>query len=366
MVDIHTDENTIRFGFGDGAEPFVVSWRWVRDHSRDDTSFDPRTSQREVDTFALGANHPSGTASVDGDNIRVVWPDDTTDSILPISMLRAVSGRSAGIERTLWRDQRDVAMAKISYAEVTGSDTGLSAWLADISRYGVGLVTNAPPEMGSVEALTKRIGYVRHTIFGGTWTLQAGLSEHADSAYGTSTLEPHTDGTYSHDAPGLQLFVCAERTGDGGESVVVDGFAAAQHLRDNDPAAFETLSTTSVPAHYIEDGVHLVAKRPTIRLDESGNLRQVTFNNYDRAPFALAPDEMEEWYRAYGAFHALVSDPSSWFTKYLTPGDALIIDNWRCLHGRLAFTGTRVFHGAYLNHEDLESSLRITEGSSNQ
>jgi trimethyllysine dioxygenase len=37
----------------------------------------------------------------------------------------------------------------------------------------------------------------------------------------------------------------------------------------------------------------------------------------------------------------------------------LVFDNWRCLHGRLEYTGTRVFEGCYHNREDFESKLRV-------
>jgi len=41
------------------------------------------------------------------------------------------------------------------------------------------------------------------------------------------------------------------------------------------------------------------------------------------------------------------------------PGRMLVFDNWRCLHGRTAFTGDRKFTGCYTNHEDLEGAYRI-------
>ena len=191
------------------------------------------------------------------------------------------------------------------------------------------------------------------------WTLSSEVVEHNDSAYSNETLEPHTDGSYSHDGPGMQFFLCDERTGRGGESVLVDGFAAATMLRESDPDSFQILTEVSVPAHYIEDGVHLVASRPTIRLDDEGNILQVTFNNYDRSPFLLEEPKMTQWYRAYSALHTLLIDESSWWKWRLEPGQALIFDNWRCLHGRMGYTGKRVFHGGYLNHEDLESKLRL-------
>jgi len=361
-ITVRAHASTLAVHFGDDDEPLTVTWRWVRDHSHDPASFDAATGQRQVDTFALPIDHPAGIATVDGDAVRVTWPDDTPDSILPIALLLDVARRSPTPDLTTWSIPDAMTAASITYDDVINSNAGRAAWLADISRFGVGLISNAPLDPAAVDALVDRIGYVRHTIFGGTWSLSSEIIAHADSAYGAETLEPHTDGSYSHDGPGMQLFLCLERTGEGGESVLVDGFAAAQQLRHDDPAAFDVLTQVAVPAHYIEHGVHLLAARPTIRLDDRGVLQQVTFNNYDRSPFVLPPTEMDEWYRAYGALHNLITDRSTWWMKYLTPGDVLIFDNWRCLHGRMAYNGTRVFHGGYLNHEDLESSLRVHAG----
>jgi alpha-ketoglutarate-dependent taurine dioxygenase len=202
------------------------------------------------------------------------------------------------------------------------------------------------------------MGYVRQTIFGGLWTLSAEVKDHGDTAYTTQYLEPHTDSTYCHDAPGLQLFNCIEFDGRGGESVLVDGFALAERLRAERPHDFETLVRTVVPGRYLEPGVHLRAERAPFRLDRRGQLEQVTFNNYDRAPFMLPPAEMAAFYRAYGAFHEAVVDQRNWLKIRLEPGLALIFDNWRLLHGRMGYTGKRVFCGCYHNREDFESRLR--------
>lgn len=348
--------------FSDGL-PLALSWLWVRDHSQDDTSFDLATQQRSVDTFSLSLDHPAGTARLEGSAVHIEWPHGEPDSILPISLLESVSGRVPAAPKTLWRSPEKISLTPVPYDAIVETTAGLDAWLSDIDRFGAGLVSGAPGDMSAVDALTKRIGYVRHTIFGGTWTLSSDVTAHADSAYGADTLEPHTDGSYSHDGPGMQMFVCSERTGDGGESVLVDGFAAAEALRESDPGSFQLLCDVEVPAHYVEDGVSLSARRPTFRLDDHGNLVQVTFNNYDRSPFVLEPTKMQAWYRAYAAFHAVISDRSTWWMHRLEPGDALIFDNWRCLHGRMAYNGVRVFNGTYLNHEDLESALRLTQHS---
>ena len=55
---------------------------------------------------------------------------------------------------------------------------------------------------------------------------------------------------------------------------------------------------------------------------------------------------------------SLANDPRLQWVHVLQPGEAMLFDNWRVLHGRKAYSGTRTLCGAYLNHEDFESRLR--------
>ena len=102
-----------------------------------------------------------------------------------------------------------------------------------------------------------------------------------------------------------------------------------------------------------------MATRPVFR-HEHGRLVQVTFNNYDRAPFRL-PGR-----RDAGVLPRAARRSSGWPTARgcsgvhpLRPGEVLLFDNWRILHGRKAYEGTRRLCGAYLNREDFESRLRL-------
>ena len=131
----------------------------------------------------------------------------------------------------------------------------------------------------------------------------------ADTAYTNLELRPHTDGTYSHDAPGLQMLHCLDFDGEGGESTMVDGFRIAAELRRRSPEQYEAARRrVAIPGQYIGDGSHLMAARPVFRHDHTGELVQVSFNNADRAPFLLPHDEMHAVYEALRAFDLIAND----------------------------------------------------------
>ncbi len=236
------------------------------------------------------------------------------------------------------------------------TQTGSNAAIDAIERDGFVVITDCPPRESSVETVAKRFGYVRRTIFGDVWTFAANAAM-ADSAYSDETLRPHTDGTYSHDAPGLQMLLCLEYEATGGESVLVDGRRIFEQIA---PEHRATLTAVSVPGEYQGDGVHLRAERPVFRVRDDV-LQQVSFNNYDRAPFRLDDAAMARFYDALRAFEALASDESMQWRRVLRPGEMLVFDNWRLLHGRTEFTGQRTMTGCYVNREDFESCLRLKQ-----
>jgi trimethyllysine dioxygenase len=341
-------------------------WLWLRDHAHDPETLHPVTQQRQLFTASLPAALRGAAARVRDDAVVVEWSDaGQPPSAIPIAFLarfREPSCAAPGpqIEPVCW-DAASIAATwpTIHHDEVLERESGVRRWLELVAVYGFCVVEGVPTRVAATESLLRRVAYVRETIFGGMWDFQADLAK-ADTAYTTLELRPHTDGTYSHDAPGLQLLHCLAFDGTGGESTMVDGFRIAADLRTTAPEHYRTLSTVEVPGHYIGDGSHLTASRPVLRHDSAGGLVQVSFNNYDRAPFLLPPDEMAAFYGALRAFEALANDPRLQWRRVLRPGQAVLFDNWRVLHGRAAYTGHRHLAGGYVNREDYESRLRTT------
>jgi trimethyllysine dioxygenase len=357
-------EKTLHIDWDDGHHSEHL-WLWLRDHSHDETTLHPDTRQRQIHSADLDPSLRSDSCTVADGEVLIVWADvEQPSSVLPVPFLmrhRSPSGPADGLtgERILW-DGGSILddWPTVEHDAVMSDDAVAHRWLELVARYGFCIVTGTPPTVAATEALARRIGYVRETIFGGMWDFQADLSK-ADTAYTNLELRPHTDGTYSNDAPGLQMLHCLAFDGTGGESTMVDGFRVAAQLRLAEPELYQVLSTLPVPGRYLGDGVHLRAERPVFRHDADGVLEQVSFNNADRAPFSLPNDDMLMFYEALRAFEQRVNDQRLQWRRVNPPGDALVFDNWRVLHGRLSYTGHRHLCGCYLNREDFMSRRRM-------
>jgi len=342
---------------------------WLRDHCHAKHSLNADTLQRQVDTFSIAENiAPAQLDIADGGRtLHIVWKHDGARSELPAAFLwnmAQTEGREPTPRRHLWdRASMGEQFPSMSLAEIMSGNEGLLKWLTLVEEYGFALATGVEPTIDATKELAKRIGYIRETIFGGMWDFTANLA-FKDTAYTPMAIGPHTDGTYSIDSPGYQMFHCLKFDGTGGESTLVDGFKVADTIRKSDPMAFEVLSSVNVPAHYLGDGVHLRAEHPIISLDHNGDFVQIAYNNYDRAPFRLPTPRMKAFYKGLKLFNQLINDPRYEVTMRLAPGTALLFDNWRTLHGRRAYQGFRWLCGAYLNKEDFDSKLRVLRSGS--
>ena len=338
-------------------------WLWLRDHSHDPETLHPVSKQRLLFTAGVPADISGERAEVEGDELVVDWVGGGT-SRLPVDFLERFRTPTPvptriEVEPVLWDSTTIYPTPAVPYDEIMASDEGTIRWLTEVAKYGFAFATGTPATREATQGLVRRVAYVRESIFGGFWEFTADL-KHADLAYTTTELLAHSDGTYSHDAPGFQLLHCLEfLDAVGGDSTMVDGFRIAAELKEKSPEQFELLSSFAIPAQYIGDGAHLMSARPAFRHDHTGRLVQVSLNNGDRAPFLLPADEMTAFYDALRAVEALANDPRLQWQHVLAPGEAMLFDNWRVLHGRKAYSGKRTLCGAYLNHEDIESRLRM-------
>jgi trimethyllysine dioxygenase len=353
----------VEVSWSDGRPSATLPLMWLRDNCP--ASQHPDTKQRLVDTFGIAADISARTITVEdqGQVLTVEWAEDGHISRFNAGFLSALRFNPDVLPVTRWtwnRDEIAAHMPSVACTAFMRDESVVKEFLEQVARVGFSFVEGVPGTPEATRGVAARIAYTRQTIFGGYWDFTANL-EHKDTAYTSMAIGPHTDGTYSLDAPGYQMFHCLAADCTGGENVLIDGFRIAEIMQRDAPADFKLLTEVAIPGQYIDEGrgVHLMARRPLFRLDDSGRLVQVSYNNYDRAPLALPPARHRALYRALATFNALCSEASLQHRRRLLPGSVLLFDNWRVLHARDAYTGYRRLAGVYLNKEDVESRLRF-------
>jgi len=339
-------------------------WLWLRDHSESVADLHPDSRQRQVDVFSNTPNNSvkKVTLNSNSKSILIHWAD-ASESRLSFELLHSTSNpifpQSNGMKSSsFWNAPSEIkSFPDMTYEELM-SDGGIKIWLSYIQKVGFVLVNETPANSEATKELMERMAYIRNSIFGGFSVWDNELESPDDTAFTSLAIEPHTDGTYLHDAPGLQTLHCIKRDSIGGENQLIDGLAIAEKMRHEYPDAFNILCEVNIPGRYIKQDTYLEAHRPLFRVNNNGDVIQVSFNNHDRAPFRLENHQMNKFYDAYKIFHNLANDSSRQFQFMLDPGKVLTFDNWRLLHARSSLTGYRQLCGGYHNREDFESKLR--------
>ena len=346
---------------------------WLRDNALDGATRSASNGQRLITILDI----PSGTrlsaadVSNAGDLAVTFAPEGKSVSFpatwLSIHAYDRRANRQPGwvaSEIETWDGLMQAKTPRIAHECGKSDGAEFGRWLSAIRRYGFGVMTGVPRESGALVDVAKMFGFVRETNYGLWFEVRAEVNPN-NLAYTHLGLQAHTDNPYRDPVPTLQLLACLENTVAGGESVVVDGFRAAQRLRDEDTKGFELLTRHCARFEYAGTaGVRLTAKRPMIELGPDGELIGIRFNNRSAAAFTDIPyEDMEGYYAAYRRFARIIEDPAMEVTFKLKPAELFIVDNTRVLHARKQFSssGTRWLQGCYADKDGLLSTLAAIE-----
>ena len=254
-------------------------------------------------------------------------------------------------------------MPGIDHAAVMAGDSALLDWLRLLRDFGIAVLRGTPRTPLSVLALARLIGPVRTTNFGEHFDVVS-MPDPNSNAYTALGLLCHTDLPNWEQPPDYQLLHCLQNDAQGGDSVLVDGFRAAETLRRRDPAAFRLLSEHPIDFRFQDRESDIRYRARTIGLDETGAVEEVRFNFAVMEAVSAPAQRMGALCRALRAFAAIIRDPSIECLYRLSPGELLVFDNRRVLHGRSAFdpsTGTRHLQGCYVDRDQLLSRIRVLE-----
>ena len=350
---------------------------WLRDNCPCAECMDPHSKQKFLNITEISSELVVATATEVGESVVVTYAPDQHRSVFSRAWLaeHALDGYGDGDGRTeddkeLWlaRDLegRLARVPEASWPRYLAEPGERVRSLTAVLRLGFVLLHDVPPEPGMVLEVAASFGYVRETNYGTLFDVRVEPSP-GNLAYTSREILPHTDNPYRDPVPTVQLLHCLRAAGDGGDTGLVDGFAAASALRAADRTAFDVLTGTAVSFGYLDDGTELRASQPLIQLSPRGRVRGVRFNNRSAQPLRLPYADVTAFYAAYRRWAELLGRPERQLNLRLAPGDCLIFDNTRILHARTAFSlpagadGSQGRHlqGCYADLDGLASTLAV-------
>jgi gamma-butyrobetaine dioxygenase len=240
--------------------------------------------------------------------------------------------------------------------------THRQACLRAVLRDGFVVLTDMPREADAVLAVAQSMGAVRETEQGRVVDFRA-RSAPPTRAVITWPMALRTAAPFRDPLLTVMVLGCLAEAADGAESTLVDGFQAAAMLRAAHPGRFAVLAGTPVTFARADARADLRATRPVISVDPRGRIREVHFASRYLSPLRGLASEIVAFYDAYRSFAQLLGNPELTRTVRLRPGDCLILDNTRILHGRTGFTDTGQGHlqRCWTDLDGLASSLAMLE-----
>lgn len=358
ITEFESDGDWAKLTWSDGLRQTLYA-AWLRDNAQDPASVHPGNGQRLIDIADLPEDpHIQSMQLTETGALAVRFDPDGHECLFAPNWLRLYAEpREVPDAPRLWTEEFDVA--SFDYRDLVASTNVMRNWLSAVARDGIALVTGSPTQPETVCAIAELFGFVRETNYGRFFDVRS-VENPTNLAFTAAGLMVHTDNPYRDPVPGLQLLHCLENDTEGGGSLFIDGFQAAERLRREDPEAFRFLSTNWVPFRYRDGAVDLQARAPLITVDDVGNVVTVRYNNRSIAPADLPAEDLPDFYRAYRAFSQILRYPEAEATLRLAPGDCVIFDNMRILHGRKGFApGRRWLQGCYADKDALLGRLRL-------
>ncbi|KAI1860004.1 uncharacterized protein JN550_011688 [Neoarthrinium moseri] len=364
----------LRITHPESRHTLVLNRRSLRDACACERCVDPHSGQKTFGTTAIPAALPieSTQRLVDG-SLRVVWARDFLSSggphqsTYPPSTIRSwFAGRREGAPRTpglsLWnRREFEASPHTVTYEAWMSAGPDFHAALAQLRQFGLVFIDGVPHSEDSVVALASQIGNILETLYGRTWDVRS-KPQAENVAYTSSFLGLHQDLLYTSRPPRLQFLHCLENTCDGGESIFSDAYAAAAVIKKL-PYHAAPLYNFPIRYHYKKNGHSYEKLRPVF--EKAGGV-------YWSPPFQTSDQPWEKstegdvsysrWFQAAQEFRRRLEHETSVYERKLKPGQCVVFDNLRVLHGRRRFdtaSGNRWLKGTYIADDVWKSKLYV-------
>mmetsp|Transcript_13760 Transcript_13760/g.20078 ORF Transcript_13760/g.20078 Transcript_13760/m.20078 type:complete len:455 (+) Transcript_13760:161-1525(+) len=338
----------VKITWNNTQPPSYYDLKWLSKWRYDDRAIAKRRSKTEITTSSLQ---------------RIIDYDDDNDSI----------GGMLRFDYDILHNNNN-----------NNQEEGVYQLLDALFTNGAILITNAPTNPTIVPHIASLLSYpssLSHgALYGDTFNVISSPDAH-NIAYTSFPLRAHQDLAYYESFPGLQILHCLQNGNgiQGGESLLIDALAAAYAFRAIvEEDVFRVLVQTECTFVKQREGASMTYNRPHVVLKQhhhhghddglNGEIVAVNWSPpFEGPPVFSSSSDVELYYAAYHAFQLILNndnydyitmDDSSSLYKYISkeqlrlckdyakqytwerklqPGEMLIFNNRRMLHGRRGF-----------------------------
>ena len=334
---------------------------WLRERVNSENFLDQKTQQRLFDPTMLKNSSEISKVNISDKFLEVSFKDGAYAKLVIENILKEfekdnelyfinkISWKSDFQNNNIYKFNKNFFEEKIMYES-----------LLDFYKYGFVIFENVPTKDNFIVNFANSIGSIRRTNFGEFFNVKSKPNPN-DLAYTSLPLAPHTDNPYRKPVPCIQLLHCIENEVDGGLSTLVDGLAVTEELKKEHPSFFQILTEIKVRFQFVDDNVVLEDWAEMIQLDENKRLKQVRFSpRLDFVPL-MDKEKLELYYAARNKISEMYNSKKFRIEFKLKPGDLLMMDNYRLLHGRTEYNaneGNRFLQGCYIDYDSTEGKLK--------
>ncbi len=334
---------------------------WLRERVNEKNFLDEKTQQRLFDPTELKKNVEIQELNLSDEHLEVSFNDGVKTKLTIQSIIREFSdiNNIKLIERVEW-DSTLKDLNNFEFKENIFEDRKMYEALINFYKYGFIIFKKVPTKNNFLVNFANSIGSIRRTNFGEFFNVKSKPSPN-DLAYTSLALAPHTDNPYRNPVPCIQILHCIENQVSGGLSTLVDGYTVTEKLKKDFPDYYKILTEIKVRFQFIDQNVFLEDWAEMIQLDENKKFKQVRFSpRLDFVPL-MDKEKLELYYSARNKISELYNSKKYRIEFKLMPGDLLMMDNHRLLHGRTSYDaneGERFLQGCYIDYDSTEGRLK--------
>ena len=334
---------------------------WFRERVSGESFIDKGTQQRLFDPTQLQEDIKINSLNLSDQFLEITFNDGAYTKFAIQNILREFDNENVikKIKKVEW-DSSFTNFKNFEFEDNFFNEKVMYDALIDFYKFGFVIFKDVPTKDNFITNFANSIGSIRRTNFGEFFNVKSKPNPN-DLAYTSLALAPHTDNPYRNPVPCIQMLHCIENEVNGGLSTLVDGYTVTEKLKKDFTDYYNILTEVKVRFQFIDQSVILEDWAEMIQLNEKGEFKQVRFSpRLDFVPL-MEKNKLELFYSARKKISELYNSDQYRVEFKLNPGDLLMMDNYRLLHGRTSYDanqGNRFLQGCYIDYDSTEGKLK--------